>query len=228
MRRFLAPAAAFAIALAACGPIALPAAASENVVRAPAAERTARESGRQRTAIFAGGCFWGVEAVFSHVPGVTSAVSGYHGGTRANADYSAVSAGRTNHVEAVRITYDPSVVRYDQLLRIFFSVIADPTLRDQQGPDRGPHYNAALIPLSAEQTEVARAYLAQMRGSGVWDRPILTGIATARTFYPAEAYHQDFAQRNPNHGYIRRWDLPKIRALQRLYPMHYRARFQTG
>ena len=203
------------------------AAAAEAVFDAPVAARQANESGL-KTAIFAGGCFWGVEAVFSHTRGVTSAVSGYHGGTAASANYSAVSSGITRHAEAVKVTYDPSVVRYDQLLQILFSVVADPTLRNRQGPDVGSHYRAAIVPTSAEQTAVARAYLRQMQGSGVWDKPIVVQVERAQRFYPAEEYHQDFARKNPNHGYIRRWDAPKVEALADKFPGLYRAAFRTG
>lgn len=211
------------VSLAACQQ---PANASENIVKSPVAERKAKEGSGLKTAIFAGGCFWGVEAVFSHVKGVKSAVSGYHGGTKRQADYKLVSSGLTDHVEAVKVVYDPKVIRYDQLLRIFFSVIADPTLKDRQGPDRGPHYNAELVPLSKEQRAVASAYLSQMKKSGKWNRPIVTGIVPAKTFYAAEGYHQDFAAKNPRHPYIIRWDAPKVEALQNLYPGVYRASFQ--
>jgi len=212
--------AAGSLALAGCSQ----AMAAENHVRAPMAEVKARESGL-KTAIFAGGCFWGVEAVFSHVKGVKSAVSGYHGGTKRQASYKLVSSGVTDHVEAVKITYDPAQIRYDQLLRIFFSVVADPTLRNRQGPDSGSQYNAELIPVSAEQRKVARAYLAQMKRSGKWSRPIVTGVSPAKTFYPAESYHQNFAAKNPRHGYIVRWDAPKVAALEDFYPGVYRASF---
>lgn len=205
-----------------------PALAAEKVVEAPAAARKANEGNGLKTAIFAGGCFWGVEAVFSHTKGVTSAVSGYHGGTKRQADYKLVSSGVTDHVEAVKVTYDPKVVRYDQLLQIFFSVVIDPTLKNRQGPDRGPHYNAALIPVSAEQRRVAASYLAQLKMSGLWESPIVTSIEPARTFYAAETYHQDFADKNPRHGYIVRWDAPKVAALKRLYPSLYRAEFRRN
>jgi peptide-methionine (S)-S-oxide reductase len=213
-----------AAALAACAP----AAAADATFDAPAASRAAREQGGLKTAYFAGGCFWGVEAVFSHVKGVTSAVSGYHGGNAATASYDRVSSGLSGHAETVRVTYDPAQVRYDQLLRIFFSVVADPTLRDRQGPDRGTQYRAALIPVSAEQREVAAAYLAQMQRSGVWSRPIVTRIEPARQFFEAEGEHQDFARRNPQHGYIQRWDAPKVAALRSMFPDHYRATFRSG
>lgn len=201
-------------------------AAAENVVAAPAAKRQSAESSGLKTAIFAGGCFWGVEAVFSHTKGVTSAVSGYHGGTARSARYDVVSSGMTDHAEAVKVTYDPKRVRYDQLLQILFSVVADPTLKNRQGPDVGTQYRAAIVPTSAEQNAVAKAYLAQMKSSGVWKAPIVTGIERAQAFYPAETYHQDFAAKNPDHGYIRRWDAPKVAALKRLYPGFYRAGFQ--
>lgn len=166
--------------------------------------------------------------MFSHTKGVTSAISGYHGGTARSARYDIVSAGMSDHAEAVKVTYDPRVVRYDQLVQIFFSVVADPTLKNRQGPDVGAQYRAALVPVSAEQNAVARAYLAQMQASRLWRAPILTGIERAQAFYSAETYHQDFAQKNPRHGYILRWDAPKVAALKRLYPGFYRAGFQRN
>jgi len=194
-------------------------------VRAPAAKVTANEGEGLKTAIFAGGCFWGVEGVFSHVTGVTSAVSGYHGGKAGSAHYKVVSSGRTAHAEAVRVRYDPAKVRYDELLRIFFSVVADPTLLNRQGPDFGPQYRSALVPIGAEQRKVAGAYLEQLENSGLWDKPIVTRIEPHGKFYPAEGYHQDFMAANPGHPYIERWDAPKVAALKRLYPGHYKARF---
>ncbi len=205
-----------------------PALAAEKPVEAPAAARIAKEGKGLRTAIFAGGCFWGVEAVFSHTRGVTSAVSGYHGGTARQATYELVSSDITDHAEVVKVTYDPSVIRYDQLLQIFFSVVTDPTQLNRQGPDKGPQYRNALVPLSPEQGAVARAYLAQLKQARLWDRPIVTKIEAARTFYPAETYHQDFAAKNPRHGYIVRWDAPKVAALKRLYPGSYRAEFKRN
>ena len=215
--------AAGALALTACSS----AAAAEDTFDAPAAQRQAREGTGLKTAVFAGGCFWGVEAVFSHTKGVTSAVSGYAGGSVANPSYEAVSAGTTGHAEAVRVTYDPKVVRYDQLLRVLFSVVADPTLKYREGPECGTQYRAAIFPLNAEQRQVATSYLAQMRSSGVWERPIVVEIESGR-FYPAETYHQDFADKNPTHPYIRRWDAPKVVALRTMYPTLYRAEFKTG
>jgi peptide-methionine (S)-S-oxide reductase len=216
-----------AIAVGAGFGIAQPAVA-ESFVQAPAAAAQSRDVGRRETAVFAGGCFWGVEGVFSHVKGVTKVTTGYSGGARGTADYDTVSTGRTGHAEAVRLTWDPAVVRYDQLLQIYFSVIADPTLRDRQGPDVGTQYRAALFPLNAEQARVARAYLAQIGRSGLWNKPIVTRLEPYRGFFPAEAYHQDFMARNPEHGYIRRWDMPKVQALQSRYPGLYKAAFTTG
>jgi len=201
---------------------------AEAVVRAPAAAREASEPAALQTAIFAGGCFWGIEGVFSHVKGVTGAVSGYHGGKRGDARYDRVGSGRTGHAEAVRVTYDPRKVRYDQLLQIFFSVALDPTQLNRQGPDTGTQYRSALVPVTQEQRLVASAYLAQLRASGLWRSPIRTAIEPLRRFYPAEDYHQDFMAANPRNPYILRWDAPKVEALRRLYPDHYQARFTIG
>ncbi|MDE2596726.1 MAG: peptide-methionine (S)-S-oxide reductase MsrA [Sphingomonadales bacterium] len=202
-----------------------PALAAETAVNAPVPARHANEAAGLKTAIFAGGCFWGVEAVFSHVKGVTSAVSGYHGGAGTAATYDQVSQGDTRHAEAVRVIYDPAVVRYDDLLRVFFSVIADPTQLDRQGPDVGSQYRTALVPMNEEQRQVAAAYLAQMAGSGVWRRPIVARIEPFHRFFPAEPYHQDFAMRNPGHPYITFWDAPKVAALRRLFPAIYKGDF---
>jgi peptide-methionine (S)-S-oxide reductase len=209
---------------AACGDRA----SAEGVVQAPVPQVTANESGGPKTAIFSGGCFWGVEGVFSHVRGVTSAVSGYRGGSRPNPGYEDVSTGTTGHAESVRVTYDPAKVRYDQLLQIFFSVATDPTEVNRQGPDVGTQYRSALVPLNPEQRRVAGAYLAQMRGSGVWKAPIATRIEPAGPFYPAEGYHQDFIAKNPGNAYIRQFDLPKIEGLARLFPALYKPDFTRG
>lgn len=205
-----------------------PARAGEVDVLAPAATRQSSEPPGLKTAVFAGGCFWGVEGVFSHVKGVTSVLTGYHGGPARSATYDLVSTGLTNHAEAVQVTYDPAVVRYDQLVRIFFSVVADPTLKNRQGPDEGPQYRAALIPVSAEQRLVASAYLAQMRASGIWQRPIVTEIEAFRQFFPAEAHHQDFMRKNPQHPYILAWDVAKFEALKRRFPGFYKSDFTRG
>lgn len=222
MNRFAVLLAASALALSAC---AGPAIAAEEPVNAPIAARVAKEEKGLKTAIFAGGCFWGVEGVFSHVKGVTAAVSGFHGGNAASAKYDIIVSGMTAHAESVKITYDPAVVRYDQLLRIFFSVVADPTLKNRQGPDVGAHYRSAIVPMNKEQEAVAKAYLAQLGKSGLWTKPIVTAIEPYKAFYPAEGYHQDFMAKNPRHGYITRWDAPKVAALKMMFPDHYRTSF---
>ena len=222
MHRFAVWLAAGSLALSAC---AGPATAAEEPVNAPAATRIANEAKGLKTAVFAGGCFWGVEGVFSHVKGVTSAVSGFHGGTAASAKYDIITSGGTDHAESVKVTYDPAVVRYDQLLRIFFSVVTDPTLKNRQGPDVGAHYRSAIVPLSAEQSAVAKAYIAQLGKTGLWSKPIVTKIEPYKAFYPAEGYHQDFMANNPRHGYIVRWDAPKVAALKTMFPTFYRASF---
>lgn len=192
--------------------------AAETAVNAPAAKLRLPAAGHTETAIFAGGCFWGVEAVFEHVRGVKSAVSGYAGGTAATAKYDQVSGGDTRHAEAVRVTYDPTVVNYADLLRIYFSVVADPTLLNHQGPDHGPQYRSALFPQSPAQAKVARAYIAQMTAARTFKRPIVTRIEGAGPFFAAEPYHQDFMAKNPSHPYILANDRPKVVALKAMYP----------
>ncbi len=202
-----------------------PATAAETTVLAPAATQQSNEPRQLQTAIFAGGCFWGVEGVFSHVTGVTSAVSGYHGGAQATARYERVSDGDTGHAEAVRVTYDPARVRYDQLLRIFFSVVTDPTQLNRQGPDTGTQYRNALVPTTAEQRRVAEAYVAQLRTARLWRAPIVTRIEALQRFYPAEGHHQDFMLANPGHPYIVRFDAPKVAALRQMFPGQYKRSF---
>ncbi len=160
--------------------------------------------------------------MFEHVRGVSSAVSGYTGGEAKRPTYEAVSDGNTGHAEAVRVTYDPRVVRYSDLLRIYFSVVADPTMLNAQGPDRGTQYRTALFPTSAAQEKQARAYIAQLRTQRTFERPIVTKIESLRGFTPAEAYHQDYMVKNPNAGYIVANDRPKVIALKRLFPKSYR------
>ena len=192
--------------------------AAETAVNAPVAKLRLPAAGHTETAIFAGGCFWGVEAVFEHVKGVKGVVSGYAGGTAATANYDQVSGGDTRHAEAVRVTYDPMVVNYADLLRIYFSVVADPTLLNRQGPDHGPQYRSALFPQSPGQAKVARAYIAQLTAGRTFQRPIVTRIEGAGPFFAAEAYHQDFMTRNPSHPYILAHDRPKVAALKAMYP----------
>ena len=175
------------------------------------------------TAVLAGGCFWGVQGVFQHVVGVINAVSGYAGGEKATAEYERVSRGDTGHAESVRVTFDPRKITYGRILQIYFSVAHDPTQLNRQGPDTGTQYRSAIFPMSAEQAATAKAYIAQLNRAHVFDAAIVTKIEPDRTFYPAEAYHQDFLSRHPNHPYIVINDLPKIAELRRLYPDLYRA-----
>lgn len=204
---------------------AQPSQAAEAVKRAPAPQvDEGKAAGKRATAIFAGGCFWGVEGVFSHVKGVISSESGYAGGpANMRVSYDLVGSGQTGYAEAVKVVYDPSQVSYGTLLRIFFSVITDPTTLNYQGPDHGTQYRSALFPQSAEQEKVARAYLAQLDKAKVWDDPIVTKVEATGRFQTAEGYHQDFFEKNPNHGYIRRWDAPKLAAFKELYPQLYKA-----
>lgn len=203
-------------------------AATETARLAPVAPVRSVEPPRLQTALFSGGCYWGIEAIFSHVRGVTSAVSGFQGGSRATARYARVERGDTGHAETVRVTYDPRVVRYDQLLQVFFSVGADPTQLNRQGPDSGTQYRSALVPLNPEQDKVARAYLAALAASRQWRGPIVTRIEPDRGFFPAAPDHQDFAANNPDHPYIRYWDVPKVAALKRLFPDLYKPAFTRG
>ncbi len=196
--------------------------ASEDPVRIPAPSAGIAESGTA-TAIFAGGCFWGVQGVFQHVEGVKSAVSGYAGGSADQANYELVSAGRTSHAEAVRIEYDPARIGYGKLMQIFFSVVHDPTQLNRQGPDIGPHYRSAIFPTSDSQAQAAKAYIAELNAARVYKTAIVTTIETG-AFYPAEAYHQDFMVRNPTHPYIVYHDLPKVGAFKAFFPDDYRAR----
>jgi peptide-methionine (S)-S-oxide reductase len=198
--------------------------AAEKAVLAPKPQVDAISARKLETAVFAGGCFWGVEGVFSHVKGVHSAVSGYSGGKAKSVSYDSVSTGRTGFAEAVRVTYDPRVVSYGTLMRIFFSVVADPTTLNRQGPDRGTQYRSALFPVSREQGKAVRSYLTQLDGSGLWRDKIVTAIEPYRGFIEAEPYHQDFMETNPRHPYILRWDLPKLQALKKLYPQWYRSK----
>lgn len=192
-------------------------------MRIPSASLDPADTRTSATAILAGGCFWGVEGVFSHVAGVTRVQSGYHGGRAADAHYDNIGSGTTGHAEAVRITYDPRVVSYGTLLRIYFSVVTDPTTLNAQGPDVGSQYRSAIVPANADQRRVAAAYVAQLGRGAYWSAPIVTRIEAPLTFYPAETYHQDFMASHPTHGYIRRWDAPKLANFRALYPSLYQA-----
>lgn len=196
---------------------------AENIVKLPAAVVDPAVKAKRATAVLAGGCFWGVEGVFSNVKGVISVESGYHGGSAATARYERTHDGKSGHAEAVRIVYDPTQVSYGSLLRILFSVVADPTLKNRQGPDSGPQYRAAIVPMDAVQRQVATAYLAQIGKGNYFAKPIVVPVESYKRFYPAEANHQDFMRRNPSNGYIVRWDAPKVAALKRLFPAMLRA-----
>jgi peptide-methionine (S)-S-oxide reductase len=191
------------------------AAASQGVVPPPATD-VPGAAGPQ-VAVLAGGCFWGLEGVFERVKGVKSVVSGYAGGSRADASYARVSSERTGHAEAVRITYYPKVVSYGTLLRIYFSVAHDPTQLNRQGPDSGPSYRSAIFPQSEAQKRAALAYIGQLSAAHAFARPIVTRIESG-SFFSAESYHQDFMRKNPMHPYILANDVPKVRALRRLMP----------
>jgi peptide-methionine (S)-S-oxide reductase len=169
------------------------------------------------TAVFAGGCFWGVQAVFQHVKGVASATSGYAGGTAASPKYDQVSSGTTGHAESVRVVYDPSMVSYDTLLEIFFGVAHDPTELNRQGPDVGTQYRSAVFYTSEAQRRATQRFIAQLQKSGAVKRPIVTQVAPLRAFYTAEAYHQDYATLHPSSPYIVYNDAPKIAELKRRY-----------
>jgi peptide-methionine (S)-S-oxide reductase len=184
---------------------------------APAAAAPAR----LETAVLAGGCFWGLEGVFEHVKGVSKVVSGYAGGRAADADYADVSSEQTGHAEAVRIAYDPRQISYDQLLRIYFFVAHDPTQLNRQGPDSGTSYRSAIFPQNAAQKQAAQAFLARLKASNAFKRPVVTRLESG-SFYPAEAYHQDFMRRNPYYPYILVNDAPKVAALKRRFPDLYR------
>ncbi|MBB4482536.1 peptide-methionine (S)-S-oxide reductase MsrA [Rhizobium etli] len=198
------------------------AAAEEAVVIPPPVIDEAAGSGTE-TAIFAGGCFWGVQGVFQHVRGVESAVSGYAGGTAKTAQYEIVSTGSTGHAEAVEVKFDRKQVSYGRLLQIFFSVAHNPTQLNYQGPDRGTQYRSALFVLDTQQRKVAERYIDQLDKAHVFPRPIVTKVSDAAGFYPAEAYHQDFLTLNPTYPYIVYNDLPKIENLKSLFPADYRS-----
>src|ERR1700722_16551837 len=170
------------------------------------------------TAVFSGGCFWGVQGVFEHVRGVTRAVSGYAGGRVAHPDYEQVSSGVTGHAESVSVTFDPAQVSYGTLLRIFFSVALDPTQKDRQGPDWGTQYRSELFVTGPDQERVAKAYIAQLDAAHTFSHPIVTRVDSAGPFYPAEAYHQDYLDLHPDQPYIAINDIPKVEALRTLFP----------
>lgn len=177
-----------------------------------------------QTAVFAGGCFWGVEAVFEHVKGVQSAVSGYSGGTKQTADYETVSSGQTGHAETVSVTFDPTQVSYQQLLAVFFTVAHNPTEMNRQGPDTGTQYRSAIFYANDEQKQAAETYIAELTKAKIYSAPIVTQVVPLRAFYPAEEYHQDYLAHHPTQRYIVINDLPKVEQLKKQFPELYVAK----
>jgi peptide-methionine (S)-S-oxide reductase len=218
---FAFPAVLLAGLLAAAGFVATRSTAEEaRVIPPPSVDEPAGAS--SEVAVVAGGCFWGVQGVFQHVDGVTSAVSGYAGGDKATAHYEMTSNGTTGHAESVQITFDPRKISYGRILQVYFSVAHDPTQLNRQGPDEGTQYRSAIFPSNDEQAKVAKAYIAQLDSDHAFSAPIVTTIEPGRTFYRAEDYHQDFLAKNPGYPYIVFNDLPKIANLKQLFPALYR------
>ena len=213
-----------ALGLAVCGLASRAGADAVNkVIPAPAMDTPAAEAKAQETAVLAGGCFWGLQGMFEHVQGVTKVVAGYSGGDKATAHYEMVGTERTGHAESVEITFDPKKVSFGQLLRLYFAVAHDPTELDRQGPDSGPSYRSEIFFTNPMQEKIAKAYVDQLNQAKVFASPIVTKIEPMKGFYPAEDYHQDFLIHNPTYPYIVRNDLPKIAALKKVFPEHYRA-----
>ena len=190
---------------------------AERAVAIPAPAQDVRAAAGPQAAVLAGGCYWGMEAVFERVKGVRAVTSGFAGGSAATANYADVSSERTRHAEAIRIVYDPKVVSYGTLLRVYFSIAHDPTELNRQGPDTGPSYRSAVFPQTPEQRAVAAAYIAQLSRTHAYGKPIVTKLETGR-FFPAAADHQDFYDRNPMHPYIVTWDKPKVAAFRAAFP----------
>jgi peptide-methionine (S)-S-oxide reductase len=191
-------------------------------IPAPALDAVPASGAETQVAVLAGGCFWGVQGVFQHMKGVSSAVSGYAGGDKRSAHYNLVSTGMTGHAESVRVTFDPRQISYGRILQIFFSVAHDPTQLNRQGPDTGTQYRSAIFTQDAEQAKIAEAYIAQLDKAGVFGAAIVTKVAPLEGFYAAENYHQNFLVQNPTYPYIVIHDLPKVENLRRVYPDVYR------
>ncbi|HEY3037806.1 MAG TPA: peptide-methionine (S)-S-oxide reductase MsrA [Pyrinomonadaceae bacterium] len=206
--------------MAACSAVT----ASATVIPEPVLDSPLTSSKGEQTAVLAGGCFWGVEAVFEHVKGVTDVKSGYSGGSPATAQYEKVGSGKNGHAESVRIVYDPSQISYGQLLKVFFSVAHDPTELNRQGPDTGSQYRSAIFYANDEQKRIAQAYIDQLNRAKVFARPIVTQVAALASFNEAEAYHQNYLVRHPDEPYIVVNDLPKIENLRKQLPALYRAK----
>ena len=222
-RRFLILGGTLALATLAYVQLSTSAAAEAAVkIPAPTADLVTESPGAQEVAVFAGGCFWGVQGVFQHTKGVIQAVSGYAGGAKHTAVYEIVGSGMTGHAEAVQITFDPKQINYAQLLQIYFSVVHDPTQLNRQGPDLGTQYRSAIFATSASQKLVAEKYIAQLDAAKVFPAKIVTQVGPLQAFYAAEAYHQDYATLHPESGYIARYDLPKMANLKSMFPQWYR------
>lgn len=211
------------LSVAACAPAAGSDPQARRAVPAPRQDAALAARPGDARAVLAGGCFWGLQWVFEHVPGVTNVTSGYSGGAAATAHYEQVSFGNTGHAETVQIDYDPSKVSYGQLLRVYFSVATNPTELDRQGPDTGTQYRGVIFYTNPEQQEIAREYIAQLTAAHMYAAPIVTRVVPFKAFYPAEEYHQDYARLNPDALYIAINDAPKVVALQRELPGLYRA-----
>jgi peptide-methionine (S)-S-oxide reductase len=187
----------------------------------PVVDQPQSSTPTQQTAVFAGGCFWGIQAVFQHVKGVVSATSGYSGGSKSTAEYETVSTGMTGHAESVQVVFDPSKVTYGELLQVFFSVGHDPTQLNQQSPDEGTQYRSVVFYTNDEQKKIVDAYIAQLSDAKVFKHKIVTQVVPLKAFYPAEGYHQNYAARHPDNPYIAHYDLPKVANLQQMYPQLY-------
>ncbi len=216
MRQTIFAAAAFA-GLMGGAVLAFSPAMAKNYSRVPAAKMQLANDAPLEVAYFAGGCFWGVEAVFEEVDGVKSAVSGFSGGAARDVTYKQITRGNTGHAETVKVVFDPRKTSYAELMQVYFSVIADPTQLNRQGPDVGTHYRSAFFPVDDRQKKQARAYIRQLGQAGVYDKPIVTKLEPFRFFVTAEGYHQDFASKNPRHPYIVRHDAPKVAAYKRIF-----------
>jgi peptide-methionine (S)-S-oxide reductase len=190
-------------------------------VPAPLLDAPRTSTSGQQTAVVSGGCFWGIQAVFQHVKGVISSTSGYAGGSAKTAEYEIVSTGETGHAESVQIVYDPSQITYGELLRVFFSVAHDPTQLNRQGPDHGTQYRSSIFYSNAEQKRIAEGYIAQLEKAKIFSRPIVTQVVPLEAFYPAEAYHQNYAALHPNQPYIVYNDAPKVEHLRQEFPDLY-------
>ena len=203
------------------GVIACSASSAAVAIPDPAIDAPLAKAKGTETAVLAGGCFWGIQAVFEHVKGVTGVTAGYSGGTADTAQYETVSSGATGHAESVKITYDPSQISYGQLLKVYFSVAHDPTQMNRQGPDEGTKYRSAIFYGNDEQKRIAQAYIGQLESAKVFARPIVTQVVALKAFYPAEGYHQDYAVDHPYDPYIRINDLPKVEHLRQKLPELY-------